>query len=300
MSQMLGYSEEEILQHTVSDFFLSQEVRSEMMQRLDTEKTVQITPLQLRRKDGTIFFVTLTESKIVVGDQFVLLEVLNDITDRIQAEEAHRAEAERAAIAEERNRIARDLHDSVTQALYTTSLIAEALPAVWETRPDEARQSLQNLRRLTQGALGEMRTLLLELRPGELADRTLSVLLRQLTEAMSARTSLPITMTDSGHCELPTQVHVAMYRIGQEALNNVVKHARAQHAWINLACNDQTVTLIVRDDGRGFNNESILADRMGVRIMRERAESAGVDLVIDSLADHGTVIRATWHSIEKE
>jgi signal transduction histidine kinase len=63
-----------------------------------------------------------------------LLGVLNDITDRIQAEEAHKAEAERAVIAEERNRIARDLHDSVTQALYTTSLIAEALPAVWETR----------------------------------------------------------------------------------------------------------------------------------------------------------------------
>ena len=110
----------------------------------------------------------------------MILGVVDDITRQMEAEQALMEKHEAAAVAAERNRIANELHDSVTQALYSASLIAEALPKVWEKRPEEALRGLEELRALTQGAQTEMRTLLLELRPGEPADRKLSELLRQI------------------------------------------------------------------------------------------------------------------------
>ena len=298
MAQIFGYTVEEFLQRNVTDFFPTPELRAEVMHRLETEETIQLTPIELRRKDGSLFHATLTESKLEVGEQVVLLGVVNDITDRIEAEEVQKTAAEQAAVAEERNRIAHELHDSVTQALYTTSLIAEALPAVWQSHPDQALQSLDELRSLTQGSLAEMRTLLLELRPGELADRELSVLLHQLTDAMSARTDLPITTTIIGSCVLPTDVQIAFYRIAQEALNNVVKHANASRTHVSLQCHPDGTILRVQDNGRGFDQGSEQPHQLGLSIMRERAQKIGATLTIDSQPEHGTEIIAKWHPPE--
>jgi two-component system nitrate/nitrite sensor histidine kinase NarX len=192
------------------------------------------------------------------------------------------------------------MHDSVTQALYAASLIAEALPKVWQKQPEEAFGSLEELRALTQGAQAEMRTLLLELRPGELAGRKLSELLRKLTDAMAARSEMPISVSVVGECQLPTDVQIALYRISQEALNNIRKHARADRAWVNLKCDHDRLTLRIGDNGLGFDLASSQVHQLGLRIMRERAEAIGADLTIESQPDQGTEVKVIWQAIENE
>ncbi|HSR35326.1 MAG TPA: GAF domain-containing protein, partial [Anaerolineae bacterium] len=136
-------------------------------------------------------------------------------------------QAQQLAVMEERQRLARELHDAVTQTLFSASLIAEALPELWHSDQDEGEQLLKELRQLSRGALAEMRALLLELRPAALSEAHLEDLLRQLGEATTGRTGAPVHIELDGQGSLPPDVHVALYRIAQEALNNVVKHARA-------------------------------------------------------------------------
>jgi PAS domain S-box-containing protein len=294
MAQMFGYSDEEILSANVTNFFPDKEVRQEVARRLRQGKIVKVPMLQLRRKDGTLFYANLIESILTLDDQEVLLGIVDDITEQVLAEQTLQAQAEETAVAAERTRIAAELHDSVTQTLYTISLIAEALPAVWETHPDEAKQSLGELRSLTVGALAEMRTLLLELRPGTLADRSLSELLHQLADAMSTRTEMPITTTVVGQCSAPEDVQMALYRIAQESLNNITKHARASRAWVNLNCVTNGVTLRIGDNGRGFDPLARQPHELGLDIMHGRAEAIGAEFSITSEPSQGTEIVVEW------
>ena len=209
LARIFGYEEKEVLQINVNDFFPDPAFRNAIMQDLLRQRIVKVPRLQLQRKDGTLIHVNLTESLLTRENHDVLLGVVDDITDQVLAEQALQEKTEAAAVAAERARIAGDLHDSVTQTLYTTSLIAEALPKVWHTHPQEALDSLQELGKLTKGALAGMRALLLELRPGEFAERDLSELLRQLTDAMAGQTEIPIATTIIGNCQLPTEVRIA-------------------------------------------------------------------------------------------
>ncbi|MCB0104578.1 MAG: hypothetical protein KDE53_01685, partial [Caldilineaceae bacterium] len=134
----------------------------------------------------------------------------------------------------ERNRIARDLHDSVTQTLFSTSMLADVLPKVWESDPALGRAKLDVLRRAVRGALGEMRTLLLELRPTAIAEADVQQLMRQLADSTTGRTGVHVTWQIEGKVVLPPDCKVAMYRTMQEALNNVVKHAEADQASLLL------------------------------------------------------------------
>ena len=146
--------------------------------------------------------------------------------------------AQEVAVLQERGRLARELHDAVTQTLFSASLIAEALPATWDSSPEAGRQLLDDLRQLTRGALAEMRTLLLELRPTALVEADLSELLRQLAESVAGRSGIPVAVSAS-RCpagSLPDDVHIALYRIAQESLNNVVKHAHASRAEVVFRC----------------------------------------------------------------
>jgi signal transduction histidine kinase len=220
-------------------------------------------------------------------------------------------EREEIAVYEERNRLARDLHDAVTQTLFSASLIAEALPELWESDQDEGRLLLEDLRLLSRGALAEMRTLLLELRPAALVESNLGDLLRQLAEAVIGRSGVPVTVSMNGWRDLgsvapalPLDVHVALYRITQEALNNVVKHANADHVEVDLRCaldaedgvseGRRQVELWVRDNGRGFDPSSIPPDRLGLRIIRERTQAIGASFQIESQSGRGTQIGVMW------
>ncbi len=203
-------------------------------------------------------------------------------------------QARRLAVMEERQRLARELHDAVTQTLFSASLIAEALPTIWESDQDEGRQLLEDLRQLSRGALAEMRTLLMELRPAALVEANLPDLLRQLGEAVAGRTGLPATVTVEGDWALPDDVHVALYRITQEALNNVVKHAQASQVVVSLDCAPQGVELQVSDDGRGFDTSDVEPGELGLGIMHERAQAIGATLNIESQPGHGTQITVVW------
>jgi PAS domain S-box-containing protein len=214
-------------------------------------------------------------------------------------------QAQELAALEERQRLARDLHDAVSQTLFSASLAAEVLPRLWERKPDEGRRCLEEIRHLTRGALVEMRTLLLELRPSGLLEVGLDDLLRQLAEATSSRARLPVALTVDGKCPLGPDVQVTLYRIAQEALNNIVKHARASHAEASLRCvlslspcegerPGGRAELCIRDDGRGFDLDNVPADRLGLGIMRERAEAMGATLTIESRPGHGTQIAVVW------
>ena len=211
-----------------------------------------------------------------------------------------RQQAERIAVAAERSRLARDLHDSVTQAIFSASLVAEVLPQIWQRNPDEAQQSLADLRHLTRGALAEMRALLLELRPSALLEAPFDDLLRQLAQAVTGRSQLHLTLSLAKVPELPSNVQVACYRIAQEALHNVVKHAEAGQLRLRLqfaaaeASRPGMLTLCIEDDGCGFDLESIPSDRLGLNIMRERAEGVGARLKIESRIGQGTAVRLTW------
>jgi len=205
-----------------------------------------------------------------------------------------RERVEQTAVAAERNRLARDLHDAVTQTLFSASLIAEVLPRIWAQDREEGRRRLQELRELTRGALAEMRTLLLELRPSALEDTALGDLLRQLGESITGRARVPVSVAVEGACELGSEVKVALYRIAQEALNNVAKHADATEARVLLDCQPGQVRLRVCDDGRGFDPQTLPAESLGVGIMRERAEVIGADLRIESEIGQGTDIVVRW------
>ena len=203
-------------------------------------------------------------------------------------------QAEQTAVAAERNRLARDLHDAVTQTLFSASLIAEVLPRLWQRNPDEGQRRLKELRELTRGALAEMRTLLLELRPSALVDAELADLLRQLAESITGRARVPVTVEVEGECDLPVDVKVALYRIAHEALNNVAKHAGASRATVNLCCQAGRVALHVSDDGAGFDPESIPPESLGLGIMRERAEAIGAELTMESEIGGGTELTVEW------
>ena len=208
-------------------------------------------------------------------------------------------QAQSLGTLQERQRLAQTLHDAVNQSLFSASLIAEVLPRLWERNPDEGRQSLEDLRRLTRGAMAEMRGLLAELRPLVLTDSDLSDLLRQLGDALTGRTNIPVTMNVTGQGTLPAEIQVAFYRLCQEALNNIAKHAKASQVTINLQYDSGTVELHIRDDGRGFDPAHIPSGHYGLSIMRERAKAIGAKLSITSQPGTGPKLPSaggkTWN-----
>jgi len=210
-----------------------------------------------------------------------------------------REQMERSAVAAERSRLARDLHDSVTQSLFAAGIQAEALRRKWRPDSAEARRSLDDVERLTRGALAEMRTLLLEMRPAALARSSLRDLLRHLVDGAEAQTRIPVRLAVGDPPATPPEVTIALFRIAQEAMNNVVRHSKAHSAWVDLGGGDGAVTLVVGDDGRGFDAQDT-TDRFGLRIMRERADGVGAELDIVSASGRGTVVRVRWAETRRE
>jgi PAS domain S-box-containing protein len=240
--------------------------------------------LALYYREPRVFTREETELAVAFGDQAALA---------IENARLH-TQAERMAVAAERSRLARDLHDAVTQTLFSTSLIADVLPRLWERDQKEGRRRLDELRQLTRGALAEMRALLLELRPTALAEVDLGELLRLLAEAISGRARVPITVTVDGQCVLPPDVQVSMYRIAQESLNNVARHANASQVAVWLCCRADAIELRISDDGRGFDPSNIAPEHLGLSIMRERAETLGAALRIISQPGAGAQVAIIW------
>jgi two-component system nitrate/nitrite sensor histidine kinase NarX len=214
-------------------------------------------------------------------------------------------QAQAAAAEEERRRLARELHDSVSQALFATTLTAETLPKLWEANPTAGRQALEDLRLLTRGAQAEMRTLLVELRPSTLTRAPLSDLLATLVMAAAAKTHATFDAQLTPTPLLPPDVQIALYRIAQEALHNIAKHAQARQISIRLTTAPPlangasrpwrgSVSLAINDDGCGFDPSRTAAGRLGLGGMRERASGIGARFKLTSRAGEGTQVAVQW------
>lgn len=248
---------------------------------------------------GVLDIEESTENVFDELDRFTVQTLADQLAIAIDNARLYEHAGELATI-EERSRLARDLHDAVSQTLFSASLIAEVLPTLWEKDPEKGKIRLEEIRQLTRGALAEMRTLLLELRPSALIEAELPHLLEQLAEAVTSRIRIPVGVTSTGECILPDDVKVAFYRIAQEALNNVAKHSEATEAAVNLICENDQVTLNVNDNGVGFNTDNISPESLGVGIMHERAEDIEALLTIRSQVGAGTEIIVIWNNWSEE
>jgi signal transduction histidine kinase/streptogramin lyase len=273
------------------------------LENLVSERTQELQETNVRLKDEVEQRIRAEQALAARAEEKLVaqqtrtheLEAINlllqqEMEQRQRAEQALAQKAADEAVLMERNRLARDLHDAVTQTLFSASLLAEVIPELWDLNPEEALRRLEELRQLARGALAEMRTLLLELRPSALTDTALPDLLRQLTEAVVGRARIPVDLSIDGECCVDPEIQVAVYRIAQEALNNIVKYSRATQVSLTLRLRPDSLRLSVLDNGVGFNPENVPANHLGLRIMRERAEAIGARLSIYSEPGEGTQV----------
>jgi PAS domain S-box-containing protein len=200
------------------------------------------------------------------------------------------------AALEERQRLSHELHDAISQTLWSASLIADVLPALWEQNIEKGRQKLTRLRQLTRGALAEMRTLLLELHPTALVEVGLDDLIQRLCDITTSRTGIIISPILEGPIGLPPDVQIALYRIAQESLANIARHAAATQIDVHLHGEHDSLKLAIRDNGRGFRVDDSRPGHLGLDIMRQRAQSIGASVLINSQIGQGTEIVVMWSS----
>ena len=192
------------------------------------------------------------------------------------------------AALEERQKLARELHDSVSQALYGIALNAAATKELFHLAPERAFGLVDDVLRLAEAGLAEMRALIFELRPESLEQEGLVGALEKQAAALQARHGLEVRFEVHGEPDLPAPTKEALYRVAQEALHNATKHARAKMLDLVLNVTDGQVELLVRDDGRGFDPHGDFPGHLGLRSMRERTAAVGGTLEIDSAPGAGT------------
>jgi len=202
--------------------------------------------------------------------------------------------AKRAAVTAERNRLANELHDTISQTLWSVSLMTERLPAIWEINQEEGKRGLATVHQLAQNALEEMRALLLELRPAALTEEKLGDLISQVAGIVANRAGLKISVQIEEQEPVPPEVHFVLYRVVQEALNNIVYHALASHIEIYFNSAVSRVDLTIQDDGLGFDPTNISPGHLGLSIMKDRIENIGGTLEIVSHEGEGTLIKVIW------
>jgi PAS domain S-box-containing protein len=322
LMKMLGYSREEFLGKRLWEIgpFKYVAASKAAFEELQRQEYIRYEDLPLETVDGQRMDVEFVSNIYEVDHSRVIQCNIRDITERKRADEAlrqireelelrvqertqelNKSNEELQAEIEERQRLAQNLHDAVNQSLFSAGLIAEVLPRLWERDQTAARQSLEDLRRLTRGALAEMRALLAELRPSVLTDAELGDLLRLLGNVLAGRMNIPVTVNVTGEGTLPAEVQVALYRLCQEALNNIAKHAGASQVDIDLQHEANAIELNIRDNGCGFDpGQPPPAGHYGLSMMRERAEGVGAELIVSSPPGLGTTIHIRWKESPKK
>ena len=206
-------------------------------------------------------------------------------------------QAQEIAALEERQRLARELHDSVTQALFSTTLHARAAQLAFEQAgldpAGSLGRSIAEVRTLTQGALAEMRALIFELRPGALAEEGLVHALRKQAAALSAREGIDIQIVaPDARLPLPPRTEEHLYRIALETLHNVLKHAAAQSVAVRFEQRTEGLLVLeIADDGVGFDATRAHPGHIGLKSMAERASAIGATLEIESARGQGATVR---------
>lgn len=213
----------------------------------------------------------------------------------------HRLQQQAAMLAgqTDRNRLARDLHDGATQTLFAASLLADTLPAILAPDPAQASEAAQEIGRLCRGSLIEMRSLLLELRSESLEGMSLAEILSQLCAAFEARSMIQATLQAQAPPPVAVAVKRGVFRVAQEALGNIVKHARATEATVTMApYGGGGLVLTISDNGRGFDPPSIRPGHWGLKLMQERASDIGARLEVSSRPGGGATVQLQWDGPE--
>jgi PAS domain S-box-containing protein len=199
----------------------------------------------------------------------------------------------RTALFQERQRLARELHDSVTQTVFAANTLVEILPRVLDRDVVKAGEYIVELRQLTRGAMAELRALMIELRPAALAQTELGVLIKQLCDVFTGNTRVDVAFYAPQKVFLPEPTQVAFYRVAQEALNNIARHAHATAVSVHLIQHGYEVELRVEDNGPGFDPRIVVPDQTGIQSMQGHAQSCGAVLLIVTHEGKGTIVKLT-------
>jgi len=204
----------------------------------------------------------------------------------------HAATLEELATSRERNRLARELHDTLAHSLSATAVQLEAVKALWDTDPEKAKAMLDRSLEGARGGLGEARRAIQALRASPLEERGLVGALDQLGAAVEARSSISVVVDiDRELGDVVPQIEQALFRITDEALTNVVRHSNASHARVQLERSGPRLLLQVSDDGTGFDSAGEIPNgHLGLQGMRERADLVGGSLRVESAAGQGTTV----------
>lgn len=231
-----------------------------------------------------------------LGRQFnsMAQQIETNVRELRQLAERNAALAEQTgqlAIIEERNRLARDLHDSVSQELFSVTMLAAAAHNLLPDQPDQARSHVEQLNQMAQRALHEIRGLIFALRPAALGDQGLAPALRQLRDEAQRRQGLTVDLNITGERRLPLEHEQALYRITQETLANVIKHSGVHHARVDLEYADDQTLLTISDAGKGFDPTAPRnAHSLGLISINERATAVGGAVHVQSEIEKGTSV----------
>ena len=217
-----------------------------------------------------------------------------DITDMKKAEKLLLIREKEKISIDERDRLAQELHDTVTQTLFSANLIAEVIPKLWEKNPKVAIKRLEEVRQLNSTALEEMRILLFELKSLSFENENLGDLFKKLAKSLNARSGIPLKVQIDEKYKHSSKVELGFYRIAQEALNNIAKHSDATEASLLLKSSSKHLKLLICDNGNGFTPKKIRPENLGLTIMRERAKLMGASMDISTIPGKGTKISLTY------
>jgi signal transduction histidine kinase len=250
-------------------------------------------PLKFKGDIVGAFYLTDKDGGFDQADEDLMVVLAAHAAMVVEHARLHEASRERS-ISEERDRLARELHDALTQRLFGLNLTLEAAAATVPSDPEAALATLEQARSLVDSALAELRTLIFELRPPVLEEDGLVGAVRKHAQLLGRAHGLTVTVSATGDGRLAPELERQLLRVVQEALSNVVRHAGARSADVVVEVGDEVVSLSVDDDGIGFDPtaRAIASRRLGLTSMRERVAALGGELDVDSAPGKGTRVRA--------
>ena len=255
--------------------------------------SLAIAPLVSRGQVlGTLFVITSRVREFSQQGIELLASIGGQIGVAVENAQLYE-QAQRVAVVEERQRLARELHDSVTQTIFSMTLTTEAIHQLLERDPTRLPSQLDRLQELSKSALAEMRSLIFELRPTAASEVGLVPALQKHILTLEKQNNLSITLDVVGEPDITGDQSKRLFRVIQEALNNVVKHAQVDKASVTLRFEDELTSINIVDQGQGFNPETVDTNqaRMGLSSMRERVDMLGGTLSIDSQPGKGTSVK---------
>ena len=298
---LYGYSKAEFVELHAEDLSAEPERTVVAIDDVIEGEQALVPDRRHRRKDGSIVRVEISATVYELGGRTVNCSIVRDVTERRRAEEEIRRTTQRLrdlrteldhAIEDERRRIARELHDQVSQNLTALSITAGSMVGALSEAAPDLQHHVEDCQALIEETAGHIRDLTFELRPPVLDDFGLLAAIEWHRDRVVGKSALRVHISGKEpDPRLSGNAEMALFRIVQEALTNVVKHAHAQSVWIDVASDEGSFELILRDDGQGLDASEGFGGGWGLLNMRERAEALDGTFEIESSAGAGTTLR---------